>query len=48
VRRLFEAVGGQVNQLVRTRYGKVALPRELEPGHWRELDSKGVQGLLAT
>jgi len=47
VRRLFEAVGGQVNQLVRTRYGRIELPRDLEAGRWRELDSGGVQGLLA-
>jgi 23S rRNA pseudouridine2605 synthase len=47
VRRLFEAVGGQVNQLVRTRYGLIGLPRDLEAGRWRELDARGVQGLLA-
>ncbi|MEA3195716.1 MAG: rRNA synthase [Betaproteobacteria bacterium] len=37
VRRLFEAVGAQVNRLVRVRYGPVALPDDLAPGEWREL-----------
>ena len=37
VRRLFEAVGAQVNRLVRVRYGPVALPADLAPGEWREL-----------
>ena len=38
VRRLFEAVGGRVNRLVRIRYGPVALPGNLAPGEWRELE----------
>jgi 23S rRNA pseudouridine2605 synthase len=42
VRRLFEAVGGRVNQLVRTRYGAVELPRDLQPGQWRELEARLV------
>ncbi len=37
VRRLFEAVGGRVNRLVRVRYGPVELPADLAPGSWREL-----------
>ncbi len=45
VRRLFEAVGGRVNQLVRTRYGAVELPRDLQPGQWRELDARLVAEL---
>ena len=39
VRRLFEAVGGRVNRLVRIRYGPVALPENLAPGEWRELEN---------
>ena len=39
VRRLFEAVGGCVNRLIRTRYGPIPLPQELDPGAWRELDA---------
>jgi len=39
VRRLFEAVGGRVNRLVRIRYGPVALPENLAPGKWRELQN---------
>ena len=46
VRRLFEAVGARVSRLIRVRYGSVELPRDLDPGHWVELDSKGLQGLL--
>jgi 23S rRNA pseudouridine2605 synthase len=37
VRRLFEAVGAQVNRLVRVRYGPVRLPGDLAPGNWREM-----------
>jgi 23S rRNA pseudouridine2605 synthase len=37
VRRLFEAVGAQVNRLVRVRYGPIELPADLPPGNWREL-----------
>jgi 23S rRNA pseudouridine2605 synthase len=37
VRRLFEAVGAQVNRLVRVRYGPVQLPADLAPGRWREM-----------
>jgi len=39
VRRLFEAVGARVNRLVRIRYGPVALPENLAPGEWRELEN---------
>jgi len=48
VRRLFEAVGGRVNRLIRVRYGAIELPNDLAPGEWRELDSATVQGLFAT
>ncbi len=45
VRRLFEAVGGRVSRLVRVAYGPVKLPRDLEPGQWRELDPSLFRGL---
>lgn len=46
VRRLFEAVGLRVSRLVRTGFGPVRLPRDLEPGQWRELDPRRVRELL--
>jgi len=45
VRRLLEAVGCPVSRLIRTRFGPVALPRDLAPGAWRELTPAEV-GLL--
>jgi 23S rRNA pseudouridine2605 synthase len=39
VRRLFEAVGHAVSRLVRVRYGPIALPSDLAPGHWIELQN---------
>ena len=47
VRRLFEAVGARVSRLLRVRYGPIELPRDLEPGRWRELSSARVQELFA-
>ena len=47
VRRLFEAVGLRVSRLVRTAYGSVNLPRDLEPGQWRELEPRRVRELLS-
>jgi 23S rRNA pseudouridine2605 synthase len=46
VRRLFEAVGRQVSRLLRVRYGPVALPRDLRPGRWLELDEKSVAEIV--
>lgn len=37
VRRMFEAVGARVSRLIRVRFGPVELPRDLDPGQWREL-----------
>ena len=48
VRRLFEAVGLRVSRLVRTGFGPVHLPRDLEPGQWRALDPQQVRDLLTT
>lgn len=48
VRRLFEVVGLRVSRLVRTGFGPVHLPRDLEPGKWRELDPQRVRDLLTT
>ena len=47
VRRLFEAVGARVSRLLRVRYGPIELPRDLQPGSWRELSSETVQELFA-
>jgi 23S rRNA pseudouridine2605 synthase len=46
VRRLFEAAGGRVNRLVRVRYGPVALPENLAPGQWRELENPVILQML--
>ncbi len=46
VRRLFEAVGCKVSRLLRVRYGPVALPRDLRPGRWLELDPKSVAEIV--
>lgn len=46
VRRLFEAVGARVSRLLRVRYGPVELPRDLQPGQWRELAYDRVKELL--
>jgi len=46
VRRLFEAVGAQVNRLVRVRYGPIALPGDLAPGKWRELPDPAILSKL--
>jgi 23S rRNA pseudouridine2605 synthase len=48
VRRLFEAIGRKVSRLLRVRYGPVALPRELRPGRWMELDDKSVAEIVKT
>jgi 23S rRNA pseudouridine2605 synthase len=46
VRRMFEAVGARVSRLLRVRYGPVGLPRDLEPGQWRELPPAAVEKLF--
>ena len=47
VRRLWESQGCQVSRLKRTRYGNVALPRELLRGHSVELPVAQVDALRA-
>ncbi|PPT92554.1 pseudouridine synthase [Xanthomonas theicola] len=47
VRRLWESQGCQVSRLKRTRYGKVALPRELLRGQSLELAQDKVEALRA-
>ncbi|MFT4246815.1 MAG: pseudouridine synthase, partial [Pseudomonas sp.] len=47
VRRLWESQGCQVSRLKRTRYGSVALPRELLRGHSAELPAPQVETLRA-
>jgi 23S rRNA pseudouridine2605 synthase len=42
VRRMFEAVGARVNRLLRVRYGPVELPRDLDPGQWREMPNPAI------
>lgn len=45
VRRLWEAVGGRVNRLIRVRYGNVRLDRGLAAGAWRELNNSEIEAL---
>jgi 23S rRNA pseudouridine2605 synthase len=42
VRRLFEALGHPVSRLVRIRYGPIALPADLAPKSWRELQDPAI------
>ncbi|HXN10019.1 MAG TPA: pseudouridine synthase [Steroidobacteraceae bacterium] len=45
VRRLWQAVGFEVNRLVRHRYGSVELPPDLRAGQWRLLDPARAEAL---
>jgi 23S rRNA pseudouridine2605 synthase len=45
VRRMIEAVGSRVSRLMRVRFGTIALPRDLAPGKYLELDARAVQGI---
>ena len=46
VRRLFEALGLTVSRLIRTRYGRVAMPPALKRGEVGELEPQDVNALL--
>ena len=45
VRRLWEAAGFAVSRLIRVRYGPIALPADLAPGHWRALRATELAAL---
>jgi len=45
VRRLWESQGLQVSRLIRTRYGTITLPRELNEGKYVELSDSKVEQL---
>lgn len=45
VRRLWEAVGGQVSRLIRVRYGALVLPDDLEPGRYLKLAEGEIREL---
>ena len=46
VRRLWEARGHQVSRLVRVGFGTLTLPRDLAPGHYRDVDIDVVRACL--
>jgi len=43
LRRMVEAVGARVSRLVRVRFGSIALPADLPPGRWVEVDERVVR-----
>ena len=45
VRRLFESQELRVNRLIRVGFGRLALPKSLEPGEYIELDAAAVKAL---
>jgi 23S rRNA pseudouridine2605 synthase len=45
VRRMIEAVGSRVSRLIRIRFGSIALPRDLSPGGYLELDEARVRAM---
>ena len=46
VRRMWDAVGGKVNRLIRIRYGNLILPDTLRQGHWIELKPKEIRRIF--
>ena len=47
VRRLFEAIGVPVSRLIRTRYGRIAMPAAVKRGGVQELAPPDVNALVA-
>jgi 23S rRNA pseudouridine2605 synthase len=47
VRRLFEALGVMVSRLIRTRYGRLAMPTHLKRADVQELEAADVAAVLA-
>ena len=47
VRQLFERHGIEVDRVLRTRLGGLALPRTLGRGQWRELERDELSALTA-
>ncbi len=45
VRRLIEAVGGQVSRLMRVRYGPITIPSGVPSGRGKELDTEQLKAL---
>lgn len=45
VRRMWDAVGGKVNRLIRTRYGAMTMPQSLKMGHYVELTDAEIRKL---
>ena len=48
VRRMVEAAGGRVSRLARVRFGPVALPLDLAPGHALELGARVLDEIVRT
>ena len=46
VRRIFRALGNEVTALERIAIGKLSLPKDLEPGQWRQLTDNEKELLM--
>ena len=45
IRRLWESQGIKVSRLLRIRFGNIELPRNVEPGEYKELSEKEIKSL---
>ena len=45
VRRIFRALGNEVEELERIAIGELELPNDLEPGQWRAMEQKELERL---